>query len=496
MSQQSNIEIQGCLGVYVNDSSVISFQLGEGSMQDALQRNRTVSVNPVVLEGQVRWLTVKEYNIASRGWNNLKCQEVASDIKHNRLLPRLITKQVNMLYGSGPAVYKTELVDNKVKRTWIMEPSIQRWLESWEQNGMEQGYRAFAKQNIKNYYYFRDFFVKWRFSAGKGIVPGVLPVAGLEAMENKDCLLATTRTDVAYDMVYYKDFTAIAVGKFINGISTSLRIYPKLRMQDVPRYRFAAVSHHREKSIDNFYGENETHEGTQPYIKGSNENAIYINSFLRNSLAAKIHIIIPNAWVNSKRTQITNLCNENKERASKQEKLLLYNGLEIGTEFKESTLIRYIKQELDNISDYLSGADNQGKAYATFSFRNGSSGEEERWKIETVDLKYKEYIDAIISYDKRADEVLLSSVGLDSSISSVSKDGVISKSGSDAYYNYLIYLLQLAPEDEIVCEPFNQAIRINFPELYEQGYRIGFYREIPSRQEDVSPSNRLNNQQP
>lgn len=91
---------------------------------------------------------------------------------------------------------------------------------------------------------------------------------------------------------------------------------------------------------------------------------------------------------------------------------------------------------------------------------------------------------------------MLSSVGLDSSISSVSKDGVISKSGSDAYYNYLIYLLQLAPEDEIVCEPFNQAIRINFPELYEQGYRIGFYREIPSRQEDVSPSNRLNNQQP
>ena len=50
MSQQSNIEMQGCLGVYVNDSSVISFQLGEESMQDALQRNRTVSVNPVALE--------------------------------------------------------------------------------------------------------------------------------------------------------------------------------------------------------------------------------------------------------------------------------------------------------------------------------------------------------------------------------------------------------------------------------------------------------------
>lgn len=493
-NKQQHIELQGCLGLYINDSEVISFQLGDGDLLDAIQRNRSIYMDPVATEGLVRWMSVKGYNIAARGWNNLKCEEVASDIKHNRLLPRLISKQVNMLYGMGPAVYKLGLIDGKVKRNWEEVPRIQNWLESWEENGMEQGYRAFAKQNIKNYYYFRDFFVKWRMSAGKGILRGTLPVAGLEAMENKDCRLATTRKDVAYDMVYYKDFTEVAVGKFAYGLSPSFRIYPKFRLQDIDRYRFAAISHHREKSIDNFYGENETHEGTKAYIKGANDNAIYINSFLRNSLAAKIHIVIPNAWVTSKQKQITNLCNENKERASKGESLLLYNGIEIGTEYKESTLIQYIKYELNKLSEYLSGATNQGKAYASFSFKD-SSGEEARWKIETVDLKYKEYIDAIISYDKRADEVLLSSVGLDSSISSVSKEGVISKSGADAYYNYLIYLMQLAPEDEIVCEPFNQAIRINFPDLYAQGYRIGFYREVPARQEDVSPSNRLNAQQ-
>lgn len=56
--------------------------------------------------------------------------------------------------------------------------------------------------------------------------------------------------------------------------------------------------------------------------------------------------------------------------------------------------------------------------------------------------------------------------------------------------------MQLNPEDEICCEPFNWAIKVNFPHLYEQGYRIGFYREVPARQEELSPSNRLNNQQP
>ena len=90
---------------------------------------------------------------------------------------------------------------------------------------------------------------------------------------------------------------------------------------------------------------------------------------------------------------------------------------------------------------------------------------------------------------------LLSSVGLDASITAVGKDGVISKSGSDAYYNYLIYIMSLTPEDEICAEPFNLALRLNFPDLYKQGYRIGFYREVPQRQEDVAPKDRLNQQQ-
>ena len=320
-----------------------------------------------------------------------------------------------------------------------------------------------------------------------------MAVAGLEAVENRLCRLATQKRDAATDVVYYKDFRHIAVGKWDNGIST-FKIYPKFSVENIQDYRFAAISHHREKSVDDFYGVNETHEGTRSYIRGSNETADYINSFLKNALAAKIHIVIPNAWIESKRNQITRLCEENKKRSSKGDSPLKYNGIDIGTSFKESVLIQYIQQELRNISKYLSGADNQGKAYATYSFKN-SSGEEERWKIETVDLKYKEYVDALIAYDKRADEVLLSSVGHDSSISSVSKDGVISKSGADAYYNYLIYILSLTSEDEICSEPFNLALAVNFPDIYANGMRIGYYREVPARQEDVSPKDRLNNQQ-
>ena len=72
-------------------------------------------------------------------------------------------------------------------------------------------------------------------------------------------------------------------------------------------------------------------------------------------------------------------------------------------------------------------------------------GNEQRWKIEEIPQKYKEYIEAIRSYDERADSVMLAAKGIDSSISNISKEGVISKSGSDALYNYLIYLNGLTP---------------------------------------------------
>ena len=318
-------------------------------------------------------------------------------------------------------------------------------------------------------------------------------MAGLEAMENKHCRLATTRQDVAYEMMSYSDFRHIAVGRWTYGAS-SYKIYPKFNLSEVDNYQYAAISHHREKSVDEFYGVNETHQGARPYIQGSNKTATYINSFLRNSLAAKIHIIIPNAWVSSKRNQLMKLCEENKIRKSKKQELVKYNGIGIGTEYRESLLVEYMRLELRKIGDYLSGSDNQGKAYSSISFMD-SSGNEQQWKIETIDLKYKEYIEALIAYDKRTEQALLSSVGLDASITAVDKDGVISKSGSDSYYNYLIYIMSLTPEDEICCEPFNYALRLNFPDLWQQGYRIGFYREVPQRQEDVAPKDRLNQQQ-
>lgn len=484
------IELYGNAGNYIADGNVLSFQIGEGQQLFNTAGMLMPQENRSYLH-EHQWLSVNGYQVCMRGVNNNLCDEVTTEIKQNRLLPRLYSKEIKMLYGNGPCAYMQTVEGGKMKREYTALPAWDEWMNSWQERGMETTAQEFAKTNIKNFYYFGDFFCKFRFARGKRL--GMMPVAGMESVENKHCRLATTRQDIAYEQISYSDFRHIAVGRWSYGLG-NYKIYPKFALSEVDNYLYAAVSHHREKSVDEFYGVNETHQGARPYILGSNSTATYINSFLRNSLAAKIHIVIPNAWVVSKRSQLTKLCEENKLRKSKDKDLVKYNGIEIGTEYRESLLVEYMRLELRKIGDYLSGAENQGKAYSSISFMD-ASGHEQQWKIETIDLKYKEYIDSLIAYDKRTEEALLSSVGLDASISAVSKDGVISKSGSDSYYNYLIYIMSLTPEDEICAEPFNIALKLNFPNLYKQGYRIGFYREVPQRQEDISPKDRLNNQQ-
>ena len=104
--------------------------------------------------------------------------------------------------------------------------------------------------------------------------------------------------------------------------------------------------------------------------------------------------------------------------------------------------------------------------------------------------KFKDFVDSIITYDKRADQVILAGKGIASSITNVENDGVISKSGSDVYYNYLIYVASLTWDEYIVTKDINNYIRLNFPQKYAEGIRLGFWIDIPAKLQDTTPADR------
>lgn len=438
------------------------------------------------------------------GANNDDPDVCAALIKGNRLLPSLIEKQVAILYGTGPMLFREETgEDGTVSRVYLQDPEIQSWLESWRRNGLPDSYKEYLIKCIRSYYYSEGIFSQWHLTRGvMAGVQGALPVAGLKHISELRARLATA-TDISLKTdVEQSDFNFVLVGNWARTTSTSnFKVFPKFNPVK-PLSSNGAISYSRNADYDSdIYASNVFFNGVREWIVGCNATPSYINSFLENALSARHHIIIPNAWYNAKKDSLEDLCQMNAEKKAEgcrdDELITVKVGgetLEIGTEYSEALLDRYVNLELKNLTSFLAGrGKNQGKTYATRSFMN-ENGDIEQWKIEEIPQKYKEYIEALISVDKRADMVLLSAKGIDPSISNITSDGTISKSGSDAYYNYIIYLTQQAIPDSVVCADLNEAIALNFPDKYAQGIRIGFHRPNVQRQEDVSPADRMANQ--
>lgn len=87
--------------------------------------------------------------------------------------------------------------------------------------------------------------------------------------------------------------------------------------------------------------------------------------------------------------------------------------------------------------------------------------------------------------------MILEGKGVDPSISNVSKEGIFQGSGSNAYYNYIIYLNSLSYAEDYCTQDINRVLHINFPRLAQDGVKLGFFRNVPERQQDLKPEERI-----
>lgn len=494
MSQVS-IRQFGEVGYVQDGTQTFTYQIGETSRPGL---SEDISF-PQLRGFRIPVLRSGEYRILSYGHSNLEPNEVKEMLNNNRLLPELIEKQCRMLYGQGPVLYTPQVDGRDVTRVFVQDPEILNWLDSWRESGLQDDYKTYLNKCIRGYYYDEGIFSRWRFKKARRI-GGELPVAGLEALNSGRCRFAS-KFDVDPFNYEDKDFKLVLVGDWAFSANANFKPYPRLDYTNPYAYGTCVNYTKNPSQGEEVYAYNKFYKGIKEWIKGSNLTPAYINNYLENAFSARLHVIIPYSWVESKREMLQDLCSKNTELETKGKKLLTVkfdnNVLEVGTDFTENILNKYINMELARFSRFLSGAGkNQGKIYSSYSYQT-ADGKESRWIIEEIPQKYKEYIEGLTSYDKRADEVITMAKGVDSSISNISKDGIISKSGADAYYNYMIYLSNLTIPEEVVTADINYAIKLNFPDKYNQGYRLGFYRPIVQRQQEVSPADRpVNNQQP
>lgn len=485
----------GQIGYYRDDTGVYSFQLGESTPMsaDTSVDDQYFNLGDVAGLQIPVLLNVGNSRVLIKGSNNVLPDEIKVMFGTNRLLPELIDKQHRILYGKGLHVYREVFENKKLYRDWNNQPTIENWLGDWASIGIQDTPDDYIEKVIKDNYYFEDYFIKWRMYKGRRI--GGIPVGGLEHLENRRCRLATRKSiDIFSGDFTDSDFNQVVVGNWGMSIERSMQVYKRLKLQYADQFD-TAVSYHKHHTPGEIYGYNKFYYGIKDWLTATNRNPQYVNSYLDKALSAAVHVIIPWEWVESIENKLQDYCKHNQDLAAdgkSSDEYLKPNGIEVGTSYHIGLRDQYIKAEMRKMTNWLTGVKNVGKTYTTYSWQTEKGTAQ--WKIEPVDTRYKEYISTLTDYDKRADEVITSSIGIDSSISNISKDGVISKSGADVYYNYLIYLHTNLPSAErITTQAINQAIMVNFPALYRQGFRVGLYNDVPARQEDVSPQNRMQN---
>jgi len=440
-------------------------------------------------------MTLGEFSVPLWGENhNLYPQEVSNVIKNNKLLPSVLQKRVDFLFGKGPYLYTVENKENKTERVPVYDKAITDWLESWEQRGYEN-YWTYLYNLINDFYHVKTCVSQYHFNRSRRL-GNEKSILGLSYIGSDEARLAA-RGQFLNRRIKNSDCTHVLVGDWFLRVGKEFDVFPRFNPA-MPLANAEAIAFNTEKTFAAWvYAYNDWFKGLFEWIKGSNLTPRYLNSYLKNALNSHVHIKIPAIWVEKEKTTITSICNQNISEVNKNKIETEYKGVTLidstgkPFRFSEVMLQDRIKFELKKITELMSGeGKNQGKAYNSISY-----GKDHEWTFTEMPQKFKEYFESVISYDKRADQVVIAGIGISSSITNVENDGVLSKSGSDVYYNYLIYRQTLTKPEEFVCREINRAIQMNFPHAKEQGIKLGFNIAMPDKIKDVSEKERLPQQQ-
>ena len=478
-------------GIATNSGNVLTFEVQGVLERDDIRQSEYQSLYGKYLSDKA---TMRVGNYVVPIWgdgHNLYPQEVYSTTSENKLLPEVIMKQVKFLFGKGPRLYQEKIGgegDNaKRVRVPVENAAVDEWLESWEDNGFAPVWE-YLKNRIIDFYYVNTCCSQWHYTkARQSRSSKMMKVQALTYVGADEARLAT---NIKSDRQRIKnaDCRYVIVADWMNPQYFESKVYHRFDPSEPTKFP-TAISFDADKSFSKWiYAQNNWYKGLFEWIKASNLSPKYLNSYLKNALNAHIHVVIPGSWYNSQKEILQNICNENLIGDSPVQES--YHGVQLADgkkviPFYESMMDELISHELRQITSLMSGeGKNQGKLWASTKW--GDDG----WQFEEFPGKFKEFFDTVISYDKRADQVTLAGKGVPPSISGIDGEGSISNSGSEVYYNYLIYLSSLVWDEYFVMRDLNRALHLNFPELKAQHIKFGFWIDIPAKLQETTPSAR------
>lgn len=448
----SEVTKHGDYAIVRNDVSLYVFETVGGSYQVA---------QPGVLPfyTNTRHLMpyrIGDFEIVPHGEQNNLPDEIRRILDENNLTPEILNKQAQLLWGQGPALYKVIYEDGRRKKYFESNPQIESWLRSW--NFEDYLLKAAVEFRHMNGHYTRYF---------RNRAPRIGGPGRIEYLEHVSCINARLEWPDANG-----DIRAVITGDYDQPWKFGLSRYPLFNRFDpfsLPvsmaysnLYSFALP---REYSRSSFYG-------SMPWIKLSSSLAKLLTAFNANSAAIKYHIRVPRAYWQKLQDEIIEKC----ERE--------------GVAYTDKMLEKAKDEKFSAFASMLTNIGNVGKFITTDDFFDDEANEYVGWKVDVLDQKVKDFIDAQINVSKRAALETTAGLGLHPALSNISYDGNL-PSGSEQLYAFKLYLLTgVDIPESIVCKDINNAIQANFPGTE---YRIGFYHDVVMTEEKTAPQDRIKN---
>lgn len=439
------------------------------------------------------------FTVASHGIDNNLPYEVKYHVKKNSALPEILKKQTRIMYGQGLGLYMVDDDADASKRQWVNKnySEVFEWLDSWDKDPDLEPVAVYAKQSIMEYYYMEGIYSQWLYNKSRRVNGKYsLPVRGLKSLSGVKCRLAKNGTIDPHRLIKDEDCNTVLFTDWRMRNMLDVDIFPRFERAN-PFKHATAVNYVKDRGFDeDIYSEPSYYAGLKDWIIGINLSPKYINDYLKNSLSAKLHVKIPNAWIEKNEKTLKDLCNANHEKENAGDKLVKeYAGISLtdannkALKFSYDLLEQLINKKISDVTNVLSGAgENQGKAFWSRTFLTEYGVEE--WKFEEIPVKYSEYIKSLLEYDTAALKRILTGKGLDPAISNISNEGVFN-SGSQVYYSYLVYLDTQGFAEDFILEDLNRALWINFPDCQKKRVKFGFKRFSPPKQQETDPTDRM-----
>lgn len=395
------------------------------------------------------------------GANNDLPVQIRKIMDKNNLAPGILEREMGLLYGQGPALYKLTYTDGYMMREYLEDPDIQAWLDSWD-------YRRFIDMAMVEFKYLKGVFVKHIRNRGPRIGEGG-KIKRLQVVPGTDARLEWPADPLPKRL---ENVSRIFIGDFENHcLHSGMTPYPVYRRTDPFRYGVSMSYHNKYSFGRNFYS-TPAYFGSLSWMMRSSDIPEVLAYLSENGITSAFHIHVPAKYWEDKR-----------EKLEKNNPTL--------DDAKIEGMLEEAKTELfTKIARVLTGKKNAGKFIETTDFYD-EDGNLCQWKIEAIDQKVKDFIEAQLKISEKADSAITSGMGLHPSLSNIVLSGRMS-GGSEMLYALKLYMASdTSIPEEVIFEAINDTIAVNFPN--KKGIRMGFYHHTVMREENVAPEKRVVN---